>query len=323
MTIVKTIGTDVSAAFFQGVSLVDDNWPSIPPRRLLLATDLSGRSDRALDRAAELANLWDAELVIVHALESEGAAVSDYAGLPSWRRAPDDLSALEAQIREEVRGDCPRLKVHVEDGPALKVILDAAERERCDLIIVGAGRQRAFGWPPLGRTIDELFRRSPVSVLVVKKRPRGPYGHILVGTDFTEEARHGLEVSAALFPDAIMTLMHAFEMPYRSFLLDSQLGRDFGEMEHASLSAFADEASLPEGARARLNILTEHGPPEAMLSAYVVEQGADLTVIGAYERGRLFHTVIVGKGPRIVEAAPSDVLVVRPWQGGQESALLT
>lgn len=300
--------------------VVDDNWASTPPKRILLATDLSGRGDRALDRATQLANLWDAELLIVHALEDDGMAASNYAGLPSWRRAPHDLSSLEAQIREDVRGDCPRLRVHVEEGPAIRVIVEAAERERCDLVVVGAGRQRAFGWPALGRTIDELFRRSPVSVLVVKKRPRGPYAHLLVGTDFTPEARHGLEVAAELFPDAVMSLMHAFEMPYRAFLLDSQLGRDFGEMEQASLNAFADKARLPAGARERLNTLTEHGPPEAMLSAYVVEQGADLTVIGAYERGRLFHTVVVGKGPRIVEAVPSDVLVIRPQQPAQASA---
>ena len=49
-----------------------------------------------------------------------------------------------------------------------------------------------------------------------------------------------------------------------------------------------------------------------MLASNVVEQGADLTVIGAYERGRLFHTLVVGKGPRIVETVPNDVLVVRP-----------
>jgi nucleotide-binding universal stress UspA family protein len=48
-----------------------------------------------------------------------------------------------------------------------------------------------------------------------------------------------------------------------------------------------------------------------MLSTYVMERSADLTVIGAYERSKIFHLVVVGKGPRIVESTPSDVLVVR------------
>jgi nucleotide-binding universal stress UspA family protein len=291
--------------------VVEKNWPNAPPERILLATDLSGRGDRALDRAIQLSNQWGAELLIVHALEGDSLTSPEHHGLPSWRRPPNSVALVEAQIRDDVGGDCPRLRIHVEEGPAIRVIVDAIEREKCDLVVVGLGRYRSLGWPPLGKTIDELFRRSPVSVLVVKKRPRGAYGHMLVGTDFTPEARFGLETAAACFPDAYIAVMNAFEMPYRTLLMDNQLGRDFGEMERSTLRAFTDEAQLPDGVRDRLTTLVEHGPPELMLSNYVMEQGADLTVIGAFERSRIFHTMIVGKGPRILEAMPSDVLVVR------------
>lgn len=296
--------------------MVDETAPNTPPKRILLATDLSGRGDRALDRATQLANRWGAELLVVHALESDGLDTPEFRGLPSWRRPPDSIAMVEAQIREDVRGECPSLSVQVEEGPAIKVILDVLARESCDLVIAGIGRQRAFEWRPLGSTLDELFRRSPVSVLVVKTRPRGPYQHLLVGTDFTPEAQVGLETAAGLFPDATLAVMHAFEMPYRTLLQDNQLSRDFGEMERSTLRQFVDEARLPEEVRARIFPLIEHGPPEVMLSTYVAEHGADLTVIGAYERGRIFHAVIVGKGPRIVEAAPSDVLVVRARKPG-------
>ena len=39
------------------------------PHRLLLATDLSARCDRALDRAAQLAEEWQAELVALNVLD--------------------------------------------------------------------------------------------------------------------------------------------------------------------------------------------------------------------------------------------------------------
>lgn len=286
--------------------------PQAPPKRILLATDLSARGDRALDRATQLANDWGAELVVVHALEDEDFASAAHRGLPSWRSPPDNIATLERQIRDDIRGQCPPLRIHVQEGAPIKVILETLERERCDLIVVGLGRQRAISWPPLGKTIDELFRSSPASVLVVKRRPQSAYEHLLVGTDFTDEARLGLETATRLFPQASVALMHAFEMPYRSLLLDSQLSRDFGEMERSTLKDFADEARLPDGVRERLLPLIEHGPPEVMLSAYVMEHGADLTVVGAYERGLIFHAMVGGKGPRIVEAVPSDVLVVRP-----------
>jgi len=281
------------------------------PKKILLATDLSGRGDRALDRATQLALQWDAELTIVHALEGKGLDFPEYRPLPSWRQPPDPAAAVERKIREDIRGPCPRLRIVVEDGPAVQVILDAAARGRAELIVLGLGRQRPFGAGGIGKTIDELFRRSPVSVLIVKRRPNGPYNHLLVGADFTPEARRGLEAAARLFPTAATTVMHAYEMPYSGVMLDTQLGRDFGELETATLRSFLDEAALSDEQRSRLDPLIEHGPPEMMLAAYVMERGADLTVIGAYERSRLFHVVVVGKGPRIVESVPSDVLVVR------------
>lgn len=286
------------------------DWPRMPPQRILLASDLSSRGDRALDRAAQLAQQWGAELLILHAVEGEGLASPEHQGLPSWRRPPNTHALVEQQIREDVRWERP-LKVLVEEGPAARAIVAAAEREQCDLVVVGLGRSRVFAWPPLGKTIDELFRRCPTSLLVVKKRPRAPYAHLLVGVDFTPEAKAGLEAAGQLFPDASVTAMNAFDMPYRTLLPDSQLGRDFGEMERATLDAFTQDARLPPAFRGRLRTLIEHGPPEAMLSAYVMEQGADLTVVGAYGRGRIFHTLVGGNGPRIVEATPSDILVVR------------
>jgi nucleotide-binding universal stress UspA family protein len=275
----------------------------------LLGTDLSARGDRALDRATQLATAWNAELLVVHAVEGEGHVPNDLQGLPSWRRGPDGLGLIERQIREDIRGPCPGLRVQVEEGPAVQVILDAIRREGCDFVVLGQGRRRPLGG--VGKTIDELFRRSPVSVLVVKRRPNGPYNHVLVGTDFSEEARRGLEVASRLFSDAMFTVLHAYEAPYGGLLVDSQFARDLGEMERATMRSFLEEADLPGQQRNQIVALIEHGPPEAMLGAYVVEQGANLTVIGAYERSRLFHVVIGGKGPRIMEAVPSDVLVVR------------
>jgi nucleotide-binding universal stress UspA family protein len=289
--------------------VAEGSWPAIPPKRILFATDLSGRGDRALDRTAQLAAAWGSEVVAVHAFESRANPWPEYGGLPSWRRPPDMAALAESQIRDDFKDELENVRVHIGEGPAVRVILDAAEREKCDFIIIGAARQRAFGG--LGGTASELFRASPVSFLVVKQRPRRPYARVLVGTDFTEEARRGLEIAVELFPTADYTLMYAFDMPYKSMLLDSKLSRDFGQMERETIATFLAEAKLPEHVRAGITTLVEHGPPQMMLHRYVLEHRVDLTVIGAYERGRLFHTVIGGEGPRILEAVPSDVLVVR------------
>ena len=292
---------------------MSDNWPRTPPRKILLATDLSARSDRALDRAAQLARQWKSELLVVHALEkppvNSSWAQSDET--PSWRRPPDPARTIEQQIRRDVREDVDNLKICIQEGEPADVVLAIAEREEADLIVLGTARSETLGRMMLGNTIENLVRKSPVSVLVVKSRPRGPYRHVLTGTDFTEESRHGLTIATGLFPEADHVLMHAFEMPYRALMLDTKLGHDFSAMETATIKSFLDESNIPEAIRARVHPLIEHGPPEGMLRNYVTERDADLVVIGAYSRSLTFHILIGGTARRIVDAVPSDVLVVR------------
>lgn len=284
-----------------------------PPRKILLATDLEARSDRALDRAIQLARQWNAELVVVHALESHAleARAPWYEDLPSWRRPPDPAIAVEKQIRQDIREPVSDLRIVVKPGEAADVILEIAAQERCDLIVLGVAHDRGFGWTHLGRTVEYLVRRAPVSVLVVKTRASGAYRHVLVGTDFTDEARHGLSVATRLFPEAAFAIMHAFEMPYRALMGSSQLGRDFSAMEQDEIDAFVRDADIPANVRPRIVKLIEHGPPEMMIHNYVVDQSADLTVIGTVGRGTLFHLLIGGHAAKIVNGTPSDILVVR------------
>jgi nucleotide-binding universal stress UspA family protein len=287
--------------------------PFTPPRKILLATDLSARSDRALDRATQLAGQWGAGLIVLHTLEDQKAAAHSpyYEDLPSWRRPPDPRIAVEKRIRRDIREPVADLRIIVTQGEAAETILEIAAQERCDLIVVAAARDQGLGRINLGRTVEYLIRHAPTSVLVVKTRPSAPYRHILVGTDFTEEARYGLSVATKLFPDSVFAVMHAFDMPYRSLLGPSQLSRDFSAMEQEEIRAFVRDTDIPANVRAGVVTLIEHGPPEQMIHKYVVEQNGDLTVIGTVGRGMLFHLLIGGHAPKIVDGTPSDILVVR------------
>lgn len=288
-----------------------------PPTKILLATDLSARGDRALDRAAQLARQWKAQLVVVHAIDGKTTSLAEAAyPAPSWRRAADPATTIENRIKRDLREEVDQLKIHVEHGEPAQVILDTAQREGCDLIIVGLSQNGLLGQMLLGRTVEHLVRKSPVSVLVVKLRPGGAYQHVLVGTDFTDESRYGLEVAASIFPARQLTVLHGFEMQYKAFLSDSTLSRDFAAMERDSIEQFVKDADIRDEVRARTQTLIEHGPPELMLCRYVEEKQADLTVIGAYGRGFLFHLLVGGHTPRIVDSVPSDILLVRAHRAG-------
>lgn len=84
--------------------MTEPSWINGPPRRIILATDLSARCDRALDRAAALASAWQAELIALHALEplEDFHALSQERRLPSWRRPADATRIAEDQLRHDM-----------------------------------------------------------------------------------------------------------------------------------------------------------------------------------------------------------------------------
>ncbi|MEO7050352.1 MAG: universal stress protein [Rhodanobacter sp.] len=281
------------------------------PERILLATDLSARCDRALDRAARLAGEWRVPLLVVHAMPRE--AVEGWPrtdDTPAWRQPSDTAAAIERQVRHDLNDAVDQLAIHAIEGKPAEVILDVAKQEGCELIVLGASHEQS-GHSFLGSTAETLVRKSPASVLIVKNRPRAAYRQILVGTDFTVESRHALHAASNWFPQASFALMHALDIPYKSLWLDPAHRDEFTRLELATIQDFLADAGLPAPLRQRIQPMIEHGHPEMMLRNYVLDKHADLTVIGALRRGLTFHMLIGGTARRIVQTVPSDILVVR------------
>lgn len=111
-----------------------------------------------------------------------------------------------------------------------------------------------------------------------------------------------------------------FEMPYRGILTDPNLSRDFASLEQKAIEEFVRDAAIEDPVRSEIRTIIEHGPPDLMLCRFVEEHQADLTVIGAYGRGLLFHLLIGGNAPRIVDWVPSDILLVRARREDPTSA---
>jgi len=195
-------------------------------------------------------------------------------------------------------------------GNPIDTIMDVAHHEQIDLVVIGTACSEGVHRPVLGKVAEHIVRKCPTSVLVVKTRPRGPYRHVLVGTDLTEESRDALTASLAYFPGSSVMVMRAFEGPYR-FLLSEEDTRHISDSETAALAKFLGRSELGAEDQGRVHTTVENGQASAMLSKYVQTRGADLTVVGSFNRGMLFHVVLGGNTRRIVDAVANDVLVIR------------
>jgi len=281
------------------------------PRRLLLATDLSSRCDRALDRAVELAKRWDAELTAVHALEQAPAfAAAQERRKRFWHTRQDRTLAMARQLRADILDDGIEAVVVVEEGDPADVVVRAAEERDAALIITGHARDEPFGRLLLGATVERLARRAVAPVLVVRNRVRGPYRRVVAASDFSPASAQALATAAALFGDAQLALLHAYQAPF-SGLTSSQGGEGaWARMAREEAEGFVAGVALPETIRSSLNLLVEAGRPEAVLCDYVTQQDVDLVVVGRRGRSAVVDLLLGSTAHLLLDILPCDVMVV-------------
>jgi nucleotide-binding universal stress UspA family protein len=143
-----------------------------PTRKLLLATDLSEASEAATDQAFELAKRLEASLLVVSVIDP-GALQ-----LPGGRfRARVDQVRERREVQaqalvERGRSESVEVSFLVWTGDPGDMIVEAAEAEHVDMVLVGSHGRGAVGRLFLGSVSEHVVRHAPCPVLVV--RPKGP-----------------------------------------------------------------------------------------------------------------------------------------------------
>jgi len=133
-------------------------------RKILVGTDGFGPATAAVARACELAAAHDAEVIAVHAYDADGRSASPF-GPSEGQRGIDAAQGLLRDV-EKNHGDKVKLRTLLRHGDPAEVLLDVAEEEDVDLIVVGnKGMSRRF---PGGVVPNRVSHHAPCSVLIVR-----------------------------------------------------------------------------------------------------------------------------------------------------------
>lgn len=166
-------------------------------KTIVVATDLDGRADAALEYARKIAGAYHARIVLAHGLDPV-----DYAavlGVPG-----KVLSGLNEQARaalDQMSADLLREGIHshseIRQGEVAELLVDIARQYDAGLIVIGTEGRQGAGPLLVGSVAEELVRMAPCAVLAVaadynagayRPVPGGPVMLALEKNEATSEA---------------------------------------------------------------------------------------------------------------------------------------
>lgn len=272
----------------------------MPIHSILALTDFSTPAEQALDRAALLAVRHQARLRVMYADE-----------VPSLKFS-DPFARLQQRVRQLARRHDIAAEALAHSGCLVDAIVRHAAR--ADLLVLDPRQHRARHTFWRGTTLEQLMRRCPCPVLVVKQAPSRPsYRHVLVAVDFTPESSKLARYASGFEDESALELFHAlntFDAP--GVRLDSGSAADAYRQAvlrdaRDRLVRFSDSFDTRKN---RASLAAGRAEPARQIVAHQDFVRSDLVIVGK-RRDSTFVDFLFGSiAGRVVSLAGCDVLVV-------------
>jgi nucleotide-binding universal stress UspA family protein len=287
-------------------------------RHILVATDFSESSRRALCDAVALAVENHAQLSLIHVLQPD----RKYGALENPPELDLERIAAERRIKALVDEFGPEQKIDatlVKHGPVAEQVASVIEERAIDLLVIGTRGRGGLQKLALGSVAEELLRVAPCPVMTIGPKAdiatiaNGPgFRRILFATDFGKGSAKALPLALGLAraQQAKLILLHMIPpMPVASASLSA----------YAPAGAAADEfEEWAETSRKRcLRQLRECLPAETGLQQeleYVV--GTDFLAEGILTASARFKVDLIVMGAN--RTASPKVAAHMPWAAVHE-----
>jgi nucleotide-binding universal stress UspA family protein len=251
-------------------------------KRILVATDFSEGSKRALLTGLGIAQRYASSLHVIHVVPSEGYGVAGAGMLGAMNFARHNARDLESEFLQKGYFEGIRYLISVERGEVWPAVSRIVEDEDVDLVVVGTRGRSGLSKLLLGSVAEEIFRRSPCPVLTVgpnfelsfplTARPRS----VLFPTDFSPQAEHALPyaVSLAQEHDAPLTFLHVVQPAGggATYNIDRTV-------RYAS-ARLQDLMAATAGLIGEREFIVETGEPAEAIVKVAAVTGAELVVLG-------------------------------------------
>jgi len=296
---------------------------------ILYPTDFSETAKQSLNHALFLAEQFEAELHMLHAVVLH----EDDPRAPE-RRFPEPSDILQhlfeiadselAQIIEANQAKTFTLKeAKVKGFSAGQVILEYAAKHDIDLIVMGTHGRRGPARMFLGSVTEEVLRQAICPVLTLRSQEHPPAGaameKILVPIDFSEHSQAALSYAreiAALYGSQLQ-LLHAIEEPvYPYFYAPAggfSVAHRLDELRDKTNEALDKLLSETKGSDVQYEKFVVTGRPAIEITRFAKEQGSDMIVIATHGLTGLERLLVGSTAEQVVRLADCPVFSVKSF----------
>ena len=232
-------------------------------KTIVVATDLSGRSEAALEYARKLATAYGARIVLAHGIDPmEYAEVVTVPG-----QVLTGLTEEARAVLDKLSGDLLREGIHshseIRQGAVAQMLLDVARQYQAGLIVIGTKGMEGAGPVVVGAIAEQLVRLAPCPVLAVAAdwnagphRPT-PGGPVLLAMERNEAS-----------PAAVATAYSLAETFNRSLLvLHARTAAEASAFLNPGATTLEDFGIRPNGKTPVRSIVKDGNPADAIAAA--------------------------------------------------------
>ena len=173
-------------------------------KTIVVATDLKGQAEAALEYSSKLAASYGARIVLAHGLDPMEYAAVD--GVPG--PVLNHLTENARKVLDQLAGDLLREGIHshseIREGAVAEMLVDVARQYKAGLIVIGTKGMEGAGPVVVGAIAERLVRLARCPVLAVaadwnagKNRPT-PGGPVLLAMQRNQAAAAAAATACSL-----------------------------------------------------------------------------------------------------------------------------
>ncbi len=288
---------------------LDLSAPALRIKHVVVCTDFSEASSRAVEEAYRLCLAHEANLSVVFVLEHDD--------LSEWPDADRELALLASQRRQQLDVMTAKLnsaEVAVRpiylDGHPASVILQALQDECPDLVVVGTHGKRGLDRLFLGSTAEAVVRNAQCPVLTVgpgcaPSSSRTQAGPVVYATDFHEGAEESIAYAAFLSQQNLAPLHCVHVLPKTFLKAQNHIVEAIMESALADLQASSGKAAFQPAYRT----LFAADVSKAIVE-YARKVNASAIVLGVTRRAMISTHMPAGRTSRILILAGCPVFTL-------------